>query len=512
MSVIAPLLATAIVTKVAVGVAAPVPKQTPNVLIVGGGPDPDNNQAAIESNVRYVSRIVTGKSRITTLFADGNLRRKTVAYYHAPPDRDSAITQNTPRESAIAQHVFNLLLVEDEEGESGYRRPRLGTPLHGPSMHKSIDNAFTRLSRNSQTAPALLYFTGHGGHNERDEQNNYYNLWGDEELSVRDLSRQIARLPAGVPVTLVMVQCYSGAFGNVLFRDGNPKADLVARDIVGFFASTCDRYAAGCTAEVNEAEYHDFTSYFFAALTGRDRVGRSVTGADTNKDGRVGMDEAFYYTVANDKSIDVPVSTSDVFLRRFAAVPEKEWLQRPYSSVRAWANPAQRAALDILSKRAKLSGEQRLTQAKMRTATYSTIWGVPGRLMQRSAITQSYEEYTKVFLAEQAKLVKRWPTLEEGDDDSAKYRAARKAAIAQLERDAKAGKLKALLRAEDEYSEIYYAAETKEVEHAYALRFLRLGESIVLARQLRQKAPQNVRTRFERLVAREAMPLLPGVR
>ena len=51
--------------------------------------------------------------------------------------------------------------------------------------------------------------------------------------------------------------------------------------------------AAGCTPEINEAEYQDFSSHFFAALTGRDRVGRAVTGADYNQDRRVSMDEAF---------------------------------------------------------------------------------------------------------------------------------------------------------------------------------------------------------------------------
>src|SRR5204863_6599210 len=135
--------------------------------------------------------------------------------------------------------------------------------------------------------------------------------------------------------TLVMVQCFSGAFGNVLFEGGDPAAAAVERKIAGFFAAPRERAAAGCTPEVDEAEYHDFTSYFFAALTGRDRVGRKVTGADYNRDGRVGMDEAYAYSLAHDISIDTPTCTSDYFLRRFVPAVDTEVFQSAYASARA---------------------------------------------------------------------------------------------------------------------------------------------------------------------------------
>src|SRR5205823_4254519 len=138
-----------------------------------------------------------------------------------------------------------------------------------------------------------------------------------------------------------MVQCFSGAFGNVIFTGGDPNASPVDRVIAGFFAATPDRMAAGCTPEVNEAEYHDFTSYFFAALSGRDRVGRTVRGVDYNHDGRVGMDEAYAYALAHDISIDTPTCTSDYFLRRMVTAVDTEVFQTGYARARAWATPAQ---------------------------------------------------------------------------------------------------------------------------------------------------------------------------
>ena len=62
-----------------------------------------------------------------------------------------------------------------------------------------------------------------------------------------------------------MVQCYSGAFGNLLFQGGDPAAEAVDHDIAGFFATVKEKMAAGCTPAVDERDYKDFSSYFFAA-------------------------------------------------------------------------------------------------------------------------------------------------------------------------------------------------------------------------------------------------------
>src|SRR5207247_9666955 len=107
-----------------------------------------------------------------------------------------------------------------------------------------------------------------------------------------------------------------------------------------------EKMAAGCTPAVDERDYKDFSSYFFAALTGKDRVGRSVTGADFNHDGRVGMDEAFCYTLVHTATIDIPVCTSDVFVPRFITLPDSEIFKTPFTQVKEWATPAQRAALE----------------------------------------------------------------------------------------------------------------------------------------------------------------------
>jgi hypothetical protein len=314
--------------------AAPAATSNPpalRALIVGGGPDKPHNQFAIESNVRYVKRILPSGIPTRILFADGD------------------------RQSVNVQYL-------DNDGYPHYRATQL-TAIDGPSRLNSFREALKDLGARDD-ASLLLYFTGHGSPDDAGGyDDNAYDMWADETLTVRDLAHSLDTLPADMPVTVVMVQCFSGAFGNLLFQNGSPDGAWANRKFCGFFASVPSREAAGCTAEVNEAEYHDFTSYFFAALSGQDRLGRPVKGADYNGDGVVGMDEAFDYTLIHDISIDTPVCTSDVFLRRYVPTPDATVFQTPYNTIHDWATPGQRAVLDGLSAQLGLTGESRLQTA-----------------------------------------------------------------------------------------------------------------------------------------------------
>ncbi|HVT11326.1 MAG TPA: hypothetical protein VHE55_03590 [Fimbriimonadaceae bacterium] len=305
------------------------------VLMVGGGPDQDHNQVAIESNVRYVARLLRPGTTTRVLFTDGKPTSENVQcqgddqkiYYRAP------------------------------------QLPREDGPSRSPNVRSEL-GAIVRDLRAHPTSRALLYFTGHGSPNRRSSyDNNFYDLWDQDQFSVRDLAAALKAFPKESPIALVMVQCFSGAFGNVLFEDGDPTGPLVDQRICGFFASVPQRPAAGCTPEINEANYRDFTSYFFAALTGIDRMGRTVTGADYNHDGKIGMNEAFAYTLLHDESIDTPVCTSDTFLRRFVTTPDETVFKTSFAKARAWATPSQLAALDGLSKLLKYSGDDQLSTA-----------------------------------------------------------------------------------------------------------------------------------------------------
>ncbi len=468
---------------------------SPRVLIVGGGPDLPNNQVAIESNVRYVGALLPRDAPRITLFADGDANSSSVLY------DDSAA--NIPP----GERIFNLLMRGNDSPEGGsgrYRKPKLGVKLDGASKKPEIQKAFSQLSEASEDArrPVMLYFTGHGSRNQKDLENNQYDLWGARDgFTVRDLSKEIARLPEETPVSIVMVQCFSGAFGNLIFENGDPKGEPISRDFAGFFATVKERVAAGCTSAVNEEDYHDFTSYFFAALTGRDRVGRKVTGADYNGDGRVGMDEAYCYTLIHDNSIDVPVCTSDVFLRRFVPLKDAELFHESYAMVMTWATPAQRAALEGLSATLKKQGEDRLEIAYERMVRETTApnW--------RGTFRDATQKFNNLRKEGRSGLVGRWPDLQRTGTDA--YRQARKEAVAQLARDVEAGKWKGLLDANDAVDRSDLEGEAKEIAASRNLRYVRLGKTVIIQHWLKEHGAPELKSRFARLVAAEGRTPIP---
>ncbi|AIE84034.1 hypothetical protein OP10G_0666 [Fimbriimonas ginsengisoli Gsoil 348] len=299
---------------------------------MGGGPNKKYNQVGIESNVRYMERLLPSAAPRRILFADGDPQTPSV-------------------------------LFEDQPGKEQFRKPKIAQ-IDGSSSYANVQAELQTLGGQLESAPgtpALLYFTGHGSPNaEGNVDNNAYDLWGGHELTVKELARSLAPIPKSTPIVVVMVECFSGSFANLMYEGGDPKGDLTGRRLCGFFASVAERMSAGCTPTTDESEYHDFTSYFFAALTGTDRVGRKVTGADYDHNGRVGMNEAFAYTLINDDSIDTPVCTSDAFLRRFVTTSDADIFAVPYSRIHRWASPAQRAALDALSTYLKATGEDRV--------------------------------------------------------------------------------------------------------------------------------------------------------
>src|SRR6185503_4732339 len=258
----------------------PEPAAPIRTLVVGGGPEAKHNQVAIESNVRYLLKLLPPASPKTVLFADGNVNANTVLY------------EQKTKELPENERIYALILegrAATQQTSLKFRAPAIG-PLDGASKKTDVAAAFDHLKDEvSGKTPLLLYFTGHGSPGKnRNLDNNSFDLWG-ENLTVRELASHVSALPPDAPIALVMVQCFSGAFGNLLFEGGDPAAEPVDRDIAGFFATVKERMAAGCSPAVDEREYHDFTSYFFAALTGKDRVGRRIKGADYNHDGVVGM-------------------------------------------------------------------------------------------------------------------------------------------------------------------------------------------------------------------------------
>lgn len=201
-----------------------------------------------------------------------------------------------------------------------------------------------------------------GGNRKPAFANNIMHLWKSTDMSVTEWTEKLDELSPDVPVVAVMVQCYSGGFGNFIFKKGNPANGLAEHPRCGFFSTVPDRVAAGCTPNINEADYREYSSYFFEALCGESRTGQSVTSPDYDQDGRTSFLEAHAYTVLTARTIDIPVRTTDIFLRHASKTKGQDGLLTPNSPVDELVKHAtivEKSVIEGLSREFLLTGTDR---------------------------------------------------------------------------------------------------------------------------------------------------------
>ena len=166
-------------------------------------------------------------------------------------------------------------------------------PARQAALREWFEAARTRFSKGDQL---LLFVTDHGTGDPKDPDNNAISLW-QEKLTVRDLKALLARLPPGVQVVMVMSQCYSGAFANVVGDGPEP-----SREVCGFFSTTGKQKAYGCYPEGRDRDKMGHAFHFIDAL------GRKATTT-----------EAHVEVLVDDDTPDAPLRTSDAYLARLVS-------------------------------------------------------------------------------------------------------------------------------------------------------------------------------------------------
>ncbi|WP_432810022.1 Caspase domain-containing protein [Pantanalinema sp. GBBB05] len=294
----------------------------PNLLVVGGGGDPSYNEISLEKNVLYFQRTLKTlglkPSSATVLFANGNDGQQTVRFL---------------KSGTI----------------ESFKSPTIPY-LKAASTRDNVEAWVQKIVRQKSRAPTFLYFTGHGGHSH-DYENNDFRLWGGDALTVQELTALLDRFPTQTPVVTVMAQCYSGGFANLIYQDGYPKRSVVPHNRCGFFATLKQYQSVGCTPAVNEADYEDYSSSFFAGLSGRSRVGKSIGSADYNRDQQVSFAEAHAFAKVDGQTTDIPISTVENWL--FDQVSDKEWdviLDYPIATILRFSRPDQHYVVTALAK------------------------------------------------------------------------------------------------------------------------------------------------------------------
>ncbi len=305
-------------------------EQPQSFLAFGGGGAPSYNEIALEKNMLYFQRTLQTMGYNPKLapifFANGNNGQATVRYL-------------------------------DRQGEQKFKVPQIPN-LQGASTPANLRRSLQQLSK-SPGIPVFFYFSGHGHFNEQNEDNNGMYLWGNQQVSVQQLSQILDRLPAETRFITMMSQCYSGSFANIIYKGGNPKQGIALQTRCGFFATIKTEPSVGCTPEVNEADYRDYSSSFYAGLSGRDRTGQPVTSADYNQDGRVSYAEAHAFAKVEEQTSDLPISTSEAWLQRQSSHKfQEQLLSQPIANLAKIARPEQRFVIEQLSRKYKFKPTQ----------------------------------------------------------------------------------------------------------------------------------------------------------
>ncbi|MDX2100518.1 MAG: caspase family protein [Leptolyngbyaceae cyanobacterium bins.59] len=296
--------------------------QAQKFLVFGGGGAPSYNEIALEKNVLYFQRTLRtlgyDPAKAAYFFANGTNGQATIRYL-------------------------------DPQGRQRFKVPQIPN-LIGASTPTNLQRSLQTMGRQSSGKDSLFfYFTGHGIKNKQDDNNNAIMLWRDQPVTVQQFTQLLDRLPQETSVVTVMVQCYSGSFANLIYQKGDPDRAIALQNRCGFFATVKTLPSVGCTPAVNEADYRDYSSSFFAGLSGRSRIGQIVPSADYNQDGRVSYGEAHAFAKVDGKTTDLPISTSEAWLQRQMAEREQDGLlNQSIAQILRTARPEQRYVVNSL--------------------------------------------------------------------------------------------------------------------------------------------------------------------
>lgn len=540
-------LGSALVFTMTAAVAFPLQAED-YFLTLGGGYGPTGNQVSLERNVIFQQRVLVEQRPDKPLheiyFSDGKNQNPDLQF------RDSNFEKNCPR----ARRLMCELLGDPTSMDLLYRNHEIAD-INGAASTKLIQGRINNLAERVKPGDrVIIYVTGHGNRadmyeayswEEGDEVAPEANLfdtsvyfWDHEAVTASEFSRWLNRMPKEVAVVLIMVQCYSGGFAHTIFHQADSDLGLAPHNRCGFFSQVHDRAAAGCTPDVNETNYQEYSSFFWAALAGKSRTGEPIDSADYNGDGVVSFAEAHTYAVLESDTIDIPTRTSEAFLRKFsqsekirdpaesadepppstlgrlfgsfAASGEKsadatmQKLSGPLQKLADLARPDQRVVLEKLPSKLKMSAKPTVEIVKLQLAKVTAK--AKAATAKLGGATNTYNTLLEKM---QSDLRAAWPELASDNGPMMMALTSDRADefVAFVE---KQGSYASLCAARDRTEALSEERQKLMYEEAKLQRLLRTAENVVLAANLPLLAPAETVERYQQLLALEEGTLVPA--
>lgn len=265
-------------------------------LIIGGGDAPESTEVSIEQNVALAAK--TLPEPVTVLFAGG-------------ADALSVRVEEPIAPTPTVLTELGDLFAPRAGRRSHYRASTL--PAVHPADVASLESRLTA-ALGAGTAPLFVYVAAHGGQGET-AKGNTIATWGGDGLTVG----RMAELSDGAkrPLRMVVTTCFSGGFADLAFEGADETKGAAKADRCGLLSGTWDRETSGCDPNPDRDAQESYSLYMLQALGGHDRKGKALALAsvDFDGDGRIGLLDAHTYARIHARSIDVPTSTSERYLR-----------------------------------------------------------------------------------------------------------------------------------------------------------------------------------------------------
>ncbi len=263
------------------------------------------------------------------------------------------------------------------------------------------------------------------------------------------------------------------------------------------------------------------------AFAGHSRTGKKAEGVDSDKNGRVSLDEAHAYAVSASQTIDIPLRSSDLLLRYHSRIagyestriqgspadgqqPEGEqglaYFTDRLKDVSMLGSPSQRATIERLSSQLGLSLDSEVAevfqQNKAQSELYQQSRFIPGRRGPGGPGRRGPRNSGRREL--QKEIIDSWPDLENpndwkeldwlrGQDGESILGEMRQ--LPSFEAYKKSIEDRRLSR------ERTTAVELRDVQFR---RLVHTMESIVLAQNLPRIANQEIQKRYQEILALES--------
>ncbi len=281
--------------------------QADQAVLIGGGYNLGTSQGQIELNVQWVQDVLNKTDMpVITYFTDGSDPGPDVHYAISPEALDEQSKNFEALSRVFGQQQKNLQKYKTHSIEN----------VNGSTNADTLKPALEALFKSAPDEPTVLVYNGHGAQSSSTPEQVTMELWDDTSMTAEELHGILEN--SNAPTRFVFTQCYSGGFHRIAYKNPSKGLELSDNLRCGFTAVSAYSVAEGCSASINTDDYRDYTSFFFAALSGYERDSDIISyDPDTNRDGVTSLREAHMYTLIEAQSTDISRSTSEDYLSRW---------------------------------------------------------------------------------------------------------------------------------------------------------------------------------------------------